>query len=106
NHGKGTPLNKYPFWFLPAMFSVLTLFGITRLAFGKEIANLFNAFFDNRVLSQINKEDHVALNWQSVFLYIIFSLTLSLLICLVMYKLKGSATATDFSIFLLLSLAI
>ncbi len=106
NHGRGIPLNEYPFWFLPAILIILTLFGITRLAFGKEITALFNAFFDNRALSQLNKEDHVMLSWQFVFLYIIFSLTLALLICLVMYKINASATATDFSSFLLISLAI
>nr|WP_294900553.1 DUF4271 domain-containing protein [uncultured Pedobacter sp.] len=104
-YGVGNYLNKYPTWFLVAILTLLTMFGVVRLVFSKEIANLFRAFFDNRVLSQIDKEENVLITWQFIFLYLIFSFTVGLFICLLMYKTGASSAATDFSSFLIVSLA-
>ncbi len=102
-YGVGIYLNKYPTWFLATVLVLLTMFGVVRLVFAKEIANLFRAFFDNRVLSQIDKEDNVLITWQFVFLYLIFSFTVGLFICLLMYKTSVSNTVLDFNSFLILS---
>ncbi|HTN19416.1 MAG TPA: DUF4271 domain-containing protein [Pelobium sp.] len=104
-YGVGNYLNKYPVWFLVAVLVLLTMFGVVRLVFSKEISNLFRAFFDNRVLSQIDKEENVLITWQFIFLYLIFSFTVGLFICLLMYKTSASDAATDFSSFLIISLA-
>jgi hypothetical protein len=103
-YGVGNYLNKYPVWFLVAVLVLLTMFGVVRLVFSKEISNLFRAFFDNRVLSQIDKEENVLITWQFIFLYLIFSFTVGLFICLLMYKTSASDAATDFSSFLIISL--
>lgn len=105
-YGVGNYFSRYPLWFLIAVLALLTMFGVVRLVFTKEIANLFRAFFDNRILSQIDKEDNVLITWQFVFLYIIFSCTVALFICLLMYKTSASNAATDFTSFLILSLGV
>ncbi len=104
-YGVGNQLTKYPHWFLVAVLVLLTTFGVVRLVFAKEIANLFRAFFDNRILSQIDKEENALITWQFVFLYLIFSFTVGLFICLLMYKTEASNVYTDFSSFLIISFA-
>lgn len=104
-YGVGNYLGQYPKWFLIAILVLLTMFGVVRLVFAQEIANILRAFFDNRILSQLDKEENSLITWQFVFLYIIFSFTVGLFICIVMYKTNGSNGATDFQSFLLMSLA-
>ena len=104
-YGVGLYLNKYPVWLLVAVLVMLSLFGVVRLVFSTEIANLFRAFFDNRILNQIDKEDNVLFTWQFFFLYLLFSFTVGLFVCLLMYKTSVSATALGFSTFLALSFA-
>ncbi len=95
NYGLGQFLNKDPIWFLLAMLIILFSFGLLKVVFSKEINLLFRAFFDNRTLIQINKEDNALVSWQFFFLYILFCLTLGLFICIGLYKLKGSAQAKN-----------
>lgn len=104
-YGVGTYINKYPTWLLATILVLLTVFGIVRAVFSTEIANLFRAFFDNRILSQIDKEENVLITWQFVFLYLIFSFTTGLFIYLLMYKTSVAASALGFDSFLFLSFA-
>ncbi len=105
-YGVGTYINSYPVWFIVAVLLLFTAFGVIKIVFYKEITNLFKAFFDNRILSQIDKEDNVLITWQFVFLYLVFSFTVGLFICLLMYKTSASNAATDFPSFLLISVAV
>ncbi|HEX7366749.1 MAG TPA: DUF4271 domain-containing protein [Pelobium sp.] len=102
-YGVGVYLIKYPVWFLAAVLVLLTLFGVVRVVFTKEITNLFKAFFDNRILNQIDKEDNVLITWQFIFLYLIFSFTVGLFICLLLYKTNTSSSVLNFSSFLMIS---
>ncbi|MFC5282276.1 DUF4271 domain-containing protein [Pedobacter alpinus] len=104
SYGLGVFINKYPKWFLMVAIVLLCLFAIVKVAFSKEISVIFKAFFDDRTLSQIGKEDNILITWQFVFLYLIFSFTVGLFICLLMYKTKASNLATDFTSFLVISL--
>lgn len=105
-YGTGISIKPYPRWFLATSLLLLTVFAVIRLVFDKEIANVFKAFFDNRILNQIDKEDNVLITWQFIFLYILFSLTIGLFVCLFMFKANASAAATGFTSFLLISLAV
>lgn len=104
-YGVGTYISRYPNWFLFTVLALLIMFGVVRLVFSKEIVNLFRAFFDNRILNQIDKEDNVLITWQFVFLYLIFSLTAGLFICLLMYKASPANNIIGFDTFLFLSFA-
>ncbi|MBK0382753.1 DUF4271 domain-containing protein [Pedobacter sp. SD-b] len=103
NYGLGHFLNKGPIWFLLAVMLILLCFGILKAIFSKEITLLFKAFFDTRTLAQINKEDNALVSWQFFFLYILFSLTLGLFICISLYKIKGSAPAKNIETYLVIS---
>lgn len=103
SYGVGNYIGKYPTWFLVAILALLTMFGVIKIAFSKEVSDLFTAFFDNRILSQIDKDENVLVTWQFIFLYLVFSLTVGLFVCLLMYKTSASSTATDFSSFLIVS---
>ncbi|MEO5910712.1 MAG: DUF4271 domain-containing protein [Pelobium sp.] len=104
NYGLGQYISQKPFWFLPVILGILLFFGIVRIIFKNEIDVIFKAFYDDRILSQINKGENILISWQFLFLYLIFSLTVGLLICVILYGAKSSYLATDFKFFLLLSL--
>jgi hypothetical protein len=104
NYGFGNLINKTPIWFLLSSVALLVLFGIIKIIFKKEVDLIFYAFFDKRTLTQINKEDNVFVSWQFLFLYLIFTLTISLFICLTLYKTAASESSAEFSILLLVSL--
>jgi len=103
NYGLGRFLGKDPLWFLIIILMILFTFGILKIIFSKEISLLLKAFFDNRTLIQINKEDNALVSWHFFFLYILFSLTLGLFISIVLYKLKGAATAKNIDNYLIIS---
>jgi hypothetical protein len=100
NYGSGKYLSKTVIWFFPAILIILLIFGVIRIVFQKEVDTIFKAFFDNRMLSQMNKEDNVFVSWQFLFLFILFSFTTALFICLLIFRIKSSAYVTQFSVFL------
>src|SRR5690606_30747030 len=59
DYGLGKPIQKLPAWVLMVMLVLVLAFGIVRIVFKKQISIIFQAFYDNRVLSQINKEDSI-----------------------------------------------
>ena len=104
NFGTGEYTSKMPIWFFLVIVLLLMLFGVVKIAFKKQVDLIFNAFYEKRTLHQINKEDNIFMSWQFLFLYMIFSFTIGLFTCLILYKTKASSTATDFYTFLLVSL--
>lgn len=100
NYGSGQYLTKTVIWFLPAILAILLIFGVIRIVFQKKVDTIFKAFFDNRMLAQMNKEDNVFVSWQFLFLFIIFSFTTGLFVCLLIFRIKSSAYVTQFSVFL------
>ncbi len=106
NFGLGQTINKMPLWFFASIIILIAIFGIVKVVFKKQVDLIFKAFYDNRILSQINKEDNVFVSWQFLFLYLIFSLTVGLFISLFLYKVKAIYAASDFYIFLLISLLV
>lgn len=104
NYGFGEIIPKEPLWFLLTSILLIVFFGIIKILFKKEVDLIFRAFFDNRTLSQLNKEDNVFVSWQFLFLYLTFALTVGLFACLILYKASASGPATEFTIFLLVSL--
>jgi hypothetical protein len=103
NFGTGEYIGKMPIWFFLVIILLLVFFGIIKIAFKKQIDLIFKAFYDNRTLHQINKEENIFMSWQFLFLYLIFSFTIGLFTCLILYKTKASSSATDFNTFLIVS---
>lgn len=104
NYGFGEFMPQKITWFFPVALLLILLFGLVRIFFNKEVETIFKAFFDNRMLAQINKEENALVSWQFLFLYIIFSFTVSLFLCLAIYRLRGAEIVTEISTFLILSL--
>ena len=104
NYGFGEIKAKDPVWFLLTSIILLIFFAIIKILFKKEVDLIFRAFFDNRTLGQVNKEDNVFVSWQFLFLYLNFVFSIGLFVCLIFYKTSASVSAAEFSIFLLVSL--
>lgn len=104
NYGFGEIKAKDPVWFLLTSIILLIFFAIIKILFKKEVDLIFRAFFDNRTLGQVNKEDNVFVSWQFLFLYLNFVFSVGLFVCLIFYKSSASISAAEFSIFLLVSL--
>jgi hypothetical protein len=69
-------------WVLAVIGMLLLLLGIVRAAFPNEVISIFQAFYNDRMLLQINKEDTLYSSWPFVFLYVLFGFTLGLFIYL------------------------
>lgn len=67
-------------WTLICVFVLVFLFGLTRLFFHKEIGVIISSFYDSRILNQINREDNIITSWAFIFLYVLFGLTLGLML--------------------------
>ncbi len=73
-----------PLWvFVTAMILFLCV-GIIRFIFPAEFHIIIDAYYRERLLQQISKEDSIATSWPYVFLYSIFSLALGLFIVVYM----------------------
>ncbi|NQD72582.1 DUF4271 domain-containing protein [Sphingobacterium shayense] len=80
-HGK----LKYerPAWVLASVFFLFLALGVVRLLFPVDFVMIVQAFYNERTLQQISKEDNMLTSWPYIFLYLIFSLALGLFILLI-----------------------
>ena len=67
-------------WVLGVIGLLLLLLGIVRAAFPNEVTSIVQAFYNDRMLLQINKEDTLYSSWPFVFLYILFGFATGLFI--------------------------
>lgn len=104
DYGLGKPVQKLPAWVLFVMLILVVAFGIVRIVFKKQLEMIFQAFYDNRVLSQINKEDNIFSSWYFLFSYIIFSFLIGLFLYILFQKLGLTFNVSGFSLFLTISL--
>lgn len=74
----GTPRTKGELWVVGSVFILLFFFALLKNAFSKELAAIMQAFFSNRVLGQINKEEKFFNSWPFVFLYLLFGFTIGM----------------------------
>ncbi|SFB77624.1 protein of unknown function [Parapedobacter composti] len=90
-------------WVMAIIGLLLLLLGIVRAAFPNEVISIFQAFFNDRVLLQINKEATLYSSWPFVFLYILFGFGVGLFIYLCnLYYLPAEKSA-GFEAFLSMS---
>lgn len=64
------------------IFAFFLAIGIVRLVFTTDFMLIVDAYYNERVLQQMSKEDNVLTSWPYIFLYLIFSLALGLFILL------------------------
>ncbi len=73
-----------PVWVLITALVLLLCVGLIRFAFPAEFHIIIDAYYRERLLQQISKEDSMATSWPYVFLYAVFSLALGLFIVVYM----------------------
>src|SRR5690606_1973078 len=56
--------------------------GLVRVAFPNEVLSIIQAFYNDRMLLQVNKEDTLYSSWPFVFLYILFGFAVGLFVYL------------------------
>lgn len=92
-YGKGVPGLKVvrERWVLLVIGCLLLLFAVLKKAFGQEVYAIVQAFFSNRALLQISKEDNLFTSWPFVFLYVLFGFTIGLFMYLAASYYEGSS---------------
>jgi len=104
DYGLGRPVQRLPAWVLLVMLVLVLAFSIVRIVFRKQMDIIFQAFYDNRVLSQINKEDNIFSSWYFMFSYIIFSFLIGLFLYILFQKLPLTFSVSGFTLFLTITL--
>lgn len=69
-------------WILASIGLLLLLLGIVRVAFPMQVLSIIQAFYNDRILLQVNKEDTLYSSWPFIFLYILFGFSVGLFIYL------------------------
>ncbi len=77
-YDQGSPRKKGELWVIGFIFLLLFFFAILRNQFSKELYAIMIAFYSNRVLGQINKEESFFNTWPFVFLYLLFGFTIGM----------------------------
>ena len=67
-------------WVLVAIGLLLLFLGLVRVSFPNEVLSIVQAFYNDRMLLQVNKEDTLYSSWPFVFLYILFGFAVGLFI--------------------------
>ncbi|TDS13942.1 DUF4271 domain-containing protein [Sphingobacterium paludis] len=79
----GTRKISRPTWILGSVFVLFLAVGLVRILFPGDFAMIVQAYYNERTLQQISKEDNMLTSWPYILLYLIFSLALGLFILLV-----------------------
>ncbi|MBC7914598.1 MAG: DUF4271 domain-containing protein, partial [Pyrinomonadaceae bacterium] len=77
-YDRGKPRPKGELWVVGFVFILLFFFALLKNAFSKELSAIIQAFYSNRVLGQINKEEKFFNSWPFIFLYLLFGFTIGM----------------------------
>ena len=75
---KGKPLVRGEMWVLGFIAILLLVFGILKRYFSRQLSTIIEAFFSNRVLNNLNKEDNLFTSWPFLLLFIQFGFVLGM----------------------------
>ncbi|GAA4145660.1 hypothetical protein GCM10022216_29790 [Sphingobacterium kyonggiense] len=70
-----------PIWVVFVVAFLFLVLGILRIIFPVELKIIVDAYYKERLLQQVSKEDNLATSWPYIFLYIVFSFSLGLFVC-------------------------
>lgn len=102
----GRPVPKGEPWVLAFMLFLLLLFGILRISFHKQLGDMIQAFYSNRVLNNLYKEDNLFTSWPFLFLFIQFGFTLGMFLYLISQYYQISYGAGGLQFFITISVLI
>lgn len=80
---EGTEKNYRPAWILLIVFILFLILGVLRIVFPVELKIIVDAYYKERLLLQVSKEDNLATSWPYIFLYAVFSLSLGLFVVVI-----------------------
>lgn len=69
-------------WVLFTSLFLFLGFALVKLFFSSDVKLIVEAYFNERIIVQVSKEDTILTSWPFIFLYLLFSLALSLFICI------------------------
>lgn len=69
-------------WILFTSLFLFLAFAIVRFFFSSDVKLIVSAYFNERIIVQVSKEDTILTSWPFIFLYLLFSLALSLFVCI------------------------
>ncbi len=102
----GRPVPKGESWVLGFMLFLLLLFGVLRISFHKQLGDIIQAFYSNRVLNNLYKEDNLFTSWPFLFLFIQFGFTLGMFLYLISQYYQTSYGAGGVQFFVTISVMI
>ncbi|RZJ90576.1 MAG: DUF4271 domain-containing protein [Chryseobacterium sp.] len=102
----GKALPKGEFWVLSFLGGLLLIFAILRYAFNRQLETIIHAFYSNRILNNLNKEDNLFTSWPFLLLFIQFGFTIGLFLYLVAQYYQVSYGAGGFQFFITISVII
>ena len=74
----GKPLPKGQVWVLAVTGILLLLFAVLKSSFSRQLQTIVQAFFRDRILNNLNKEDNLFTSWPFLLLFIQFGFTIGL----------------------------
>lgn len=102
----GRPVPKGEPWVLGFILFLLLLFGILRISFHKQLGDIIQAFYSNRVLNNLYKEDNLFTSWPFLFLFIQFGFTLGMFLYMISQYYQISYGAGGLQFFVTISVMI
>lgn len=99
-------------WVILIITALLVYMGLLNRAMSKDIRNVLESFYNNRILSQVSKEENLLNSWTFVGLFLLFGLTFGLFIYQltsyfeVYYSISGVQLFVSFSLLVIVLFAV
>jgi hypothetical protein len=102
----GDLLPKGDVWVLVTIVALLLIFAILNQTFSKQLLAIVQAFFSNRALSNLNKEDNAFNSWPFLILFAQFGFTIGMFFYLAAQFKELSQVQSGFSFYVTISFLI
>ncbi|MGJ1268716.1 DUF4271 domain-containing protein [Sphingobacterium spiritivorum] len=102
----GDARENRPVWIISIIMILVFAVALVRLFFPLDFTVIIEAYFKDRLLQQVSKEDNMATSWSYIFLYIIFSFTLGLFLLMYDAYMSGNGYSLTLNNFLKISLIV
>ena len=102
----GAPMPKGKVWVLGFIAFLLVVFGVLRISFAKQLQGIVQAFYSERGLNNLNKEDNAFTSWPFLLLFIQFGFTIGMFFYLVAQYYRLAYIDKGFSFFVSISFLI
>lgn len=103
---KGKILPKGDAWILLVIGFLLLVFAILKRYFSRQLYSIIEAFFSNRVLNNLNKEDNLFTSWPFLLLFVHFGFTIGMFFYLVTQYYQLTYGAGGFKFYVTISVLI